>query len=184
MSQLFASSGQSIGASAAVLAVNIQGWFPSGLTGLISLQFKGLLRAPQFESINSSVLSLLYCPNLTSICVGVTLLQLCRTLCNPMDCSPPTGLLCPSDSPGKNTGVGCHAFLQRIFPTQGSNLHLFYLLHWQVGSLPLAPPTQRILALYFTFGYLSFVGNTLCHFKWLHKYEMMIIMLIKILKYT
>ena len=59
--------GQSIGASAAVLPVNIQGWFPSGLIGLISLQFKGLLRAPQFESINSSVLSLLYCPNLTSI---------------------------------------------------------------------------------------------------------------------
>ena len=68
MSLPFASGGQSIGASAAVLAVNIQGWFPSGLTGLISLQFKGLLRAPQFESINSSVLSLLYCPNLTSIC--------------------------------------------------------------------------------------------------------------------
>ena len=33
----------------------------------------------------------------------------------------PTRLLCPWDSPGKNTGVGCHAFLQGIFPTQGSN---------------------------------------------------------------
>ena len=33
----------------------------------------------------------------------------------------PTRLLCPSDSPGKNTGVGCHALLQGIFPTQGSN---------------------------------------------------------------
>ena len=30
-------------------------------------------------------------------------------------------LLCPWDSPGKKTGVGCHAFLQGIFPTQGSN---------------------------------------------------------------
>ena len=33
----------------------------------------------------------------------------------------PTRLLCPWDSPGKNTGVGCHALLQGIFPTQGSN---------------------------------------------------------------
>ena len=43
-------------------------------------------------------------------------------------------------SPGKNTGVGCHDLLQGIFLTQGSNLHLLYLLHWQVDSLPLAPP--------------------------------------------
>ena len=42
MSQLFASGGQSIGASASVLPVNIQGLFPLGLTGLISLQSKGL----------------------------------------------------------------------------------------------------------------------------------------------
>ena len=33
--------------------------------------------------------------------------QSCPTLCNPMNCSPP-GFLCPWDSPGKNTGVGCH----------------------------------------------------------------------------
>ena len=46
MSQLYASSGQSIGtsASASVLPMNIQGWFPLGLTGLISLQSKGLSR--------------------------------------------------------------------------------------------------------------------------------------------
>ena len=36
----------------------------------------------------------------------------------------PIRLLCPWDSPGKNTGVGCHALLQGIFPTQGSNSHL------------------------------------------------------------
>ena len=41
-------------------------------------------------------------------------------LCNPMDCSPP-GSSDHGDSPGKNTGVGCHAFLQGISPTQGSN---------------------------------------------------------------
>ena len=46
VSQFFASSGQSIGtsASASVLAMNIQGWFCLGLTGLISLQSKGLLK--------------------------------------------------------------------------------------------------------------------------------------------
>ena len=57
----------------------------------------------------------------------------------PMDGSPPR-LLCPWDSPGKNTGVGCHALPQGIFPTQGSNLSLLCLLHWQEGSLSLAPP--------------------------------------------
>ena len=36
----------------------------------------------------------------------------------------PTRLLHPWDSPGKNTGVGCHSLLQGIFPTQGSNLRL------------------------------------------------------------
>ena len=37
---------------------------------------------------------------------------------------PSTRLLCPWDSPGKNTGEGCHALLQGIFPTQGLNQHL------------------------------------------------------------
>ena len=46
--------------------------------------------------------------------------QLHPTLCHPMDCSPP-GSSVLGDSPGKNTGVGCHALLQGIFPTQGSN---------------------------------------------------------------
>ena len=46
MSQFFASGGQSIGVSAStsVLSMNIQDWFPLGWTGLISLQFKGLLK--------------------------------------------------------------------------------------------------------------------------------------------
>ena len=48
--------------------------------------------------------------------------QSCLTLCNPTDGSPP--LLCPWDSPGKSTGVGCHFLLQGIFPTQGSRWEL------------------------------------------------------------
>ena len=51
--------------------------------------------------------------------------QSCPTLCNPMDCSQP-GSSVHGDSPGKNTGVGCHALLQRIFPTWGSNTGLLY----------------------------------------------------------
>ena len=53
MSQLFASGGQSIGvaASASVFPMNIQDWFPLGLTGLISLQSKGLSRV--FSDLSS-----------------------------------------------------------------------------------------------------------------------------------
>ena len=46
--------------------------------------------------------------------------QASPALCNPMDGSPP-GSSVHGDSPGKNTGVGCQALLQGIFPTQGSN---------------------------------------------------------------
>ena len=49
----------------------------------------------------------------------------------------PTRLLYPWDSPGKNTGMGCHFILQGIFPTLGSNSCLLSLLHWDAGSSPL-----------------------------------------------
>ena len=49
----------------------------------------------------------------------------------------PSRLLCPWNIPGKNTGQGCHFLLQKIFPPQGSNLCLLYLLNWQADSLPL-----------------------------------------------
>ena len=47
--------------------------------------------------------------------------QLYSALCNPVDCSPP-GSFVHGDSPGKNTGAGCHALLQGIFPTQGEHI--------------------------------------------------------------
>ena len=73
VSRLFASGGQSIGASApaSVLPVNIQGWFPLGLIGLISLQSEGpwrIFSITIIESINSLVLSLHYGPCLTFVC--------------------------------------------------------------------------------------------------------------------
>ena len=72
MSWLFTSGGQSIGVSvsASVLPKNIQGWLPLGLTGWISLKSRRLSTSfpePWFKSINSSVLSFLYSPSLTSI---------------------------------------------------------------------------------------------------------------------
>ena len=61
-------------------------------------------------------------------CVHAKPLLSCPALFNPMDCSAP-GSSDNGDSSGKNTGVGCHAFLQGIFPIQGLNLHLLQLLH-------------------------------------------------------
>ena len=48
------------------------------------------------------------------------LVQLCLTLCDPVDCSPPGSF--PWDLLGKNTVMGYHFLLQGIFPTQGLNL--------------------------------------------------------------
>ena len=63
---------------------------------------------------------LYYILNITRGCEHAKLLQSCPTRCDPMNCSPPA-VLCPWDSPGKNTGMDCHALLQGIFPTHGSN---------------------------------------------------------------
>ena len=60
----------------------------------------------------------------------------------------PSRLLCPWDYPGKNTGAGFHALLQGIFLClrDPSRISLC-LLHWQVGSLPLAPPGKPSLSI-------------------------------------
>ena len=70
MSQLLASGGQSIGTSAWVLLMSIQGWFSLGLTGLIYLQSKRFSRvfsSTIIQKLNSSALSLLYGTTLTSV---------------------------------------------------------------------------------------------------------------------
>ena len=70
MSWLFSSGDQSVGASASVLPMNIQDWFPLGLTGLVSWQSKGLSRVFSNTTVQKNrffVLSLLYCSTLTSI---------------------------------------------------------------------------------------------------------------------
>ena len=136
VSQLFASGGQSLGdsASASALPMNIQGWFPLGLIYLFSLLSKGLSRGfsnttvwkHQFFSaqpslwFNSHICTWL----LEKPCICLVT-QLCPTPCNLIDYSSP-GSSVHGDSPGKNTGVSCHALLQEIFPTQGSNPGLLH----------------------------------------------------------
>ena len=83
MSQFFASGGHSIGvsASASVLPMNIQDWFPLGLTPLISLQSKGPSRVfwnTTVKSINSLVLSFLYGPSPRTCSDSCSLSQWCH----------------------------------------------------------------------------------------------------------
>ena len=59
------------------------------------------------------------------IYISLSAYSLSPTRCDPMDCSLPSSSVC-GDSPGKNTGVGCHTLFQQIFPTQGSNPGLLH----------------------------------------------------------
>ena len=72
---------------------------------------------PIVITLRNSLLHVVLCVSAQSWCV---LSCFSLTLCDSMDCNPP-GSSVHGDSPGKNTGVGCHALLQGIFPTQGSN---------------------------------------------------------------
>ena len=100
-------------------------------------------RLKQFSSSSSNSQSLfprkLIRPTYTCMCAKS--LQSCPTLCvTPGTVAP--RLLCPWDSPSKNTGVSCHFLLQGTFPTQGSNPLLLCLLQWQAVSLSLVPPEK------------------------------------------
>ena len=68
-----------------------------------------------------SFISLLFACVFRHSCVLAQQLQSCLTFCDPMDPRQATRLLCPWNSPGKNTGGGCHAVLQGIFSTLGLN---------------------------------------------------------------
>ena len=87
--------------------------------------------------VHISTLFQILFPNRSLLCL-VT--QSCPTLvqvtCDSMDCSPP-GSSVHGDSPGKNTGVYCHALLQGNLPNPGSEPRSPTL---QVDSLPSEPP--------------------------------------------
>ena len=127
MSQFFASSGQSIGQSNSTLA----GWFfLSDFTNIILL----------LSSLYWNPLSFFI---LLCVCVH-SRTQSCLSLCDPVDCSllAHQAPLCQWNFSGKNAGVCCHFLCQGIFQTQGLNLSLLHLLHWQANSLPLALPCR------------------------------------------
>ena len=107
--------------------------------------------------------------------------QSCSILCDPTDCSSP-GSSVYRDYPGKDTGVGCHALLQGLFPTQGLNPglpHCRWILYclshqgspWNtgVGSLSLLDrhfPTQEsnwgLLHCRWTLYQLSYQESPVC----------------------
>ena len=74
----------------------------------------------------------------SNLCVHAKSLQLCLTLCDLMDFSPPGSLSMGFSR--QEYWSGLPSLLQGIFPTQGLNPHLLCLLHQQAGSLSLAPP--------------------------------------------
>ena len=111
---------------------------PRGVTGILTPKLSlssGLLPSPFIKGAVTPEMTL----------KGQALLPLTKThhwivvavfkllsrgpLCDPTD--QPARLLCSWNFPGKNPEVGCHFFLEEIFPTQGSNPHL---LHWQGDS--------------------------------------------------
>ena len=81
-----------------------------------------------------------------ALCMHAQSLQLCPTFCHPME---PTRLLCPWDSPGKNTGVGCHSLLQGNLGLQHCRWVLYHLSH-QVGAQDLSEKER--LHLLFSYG--------------------------------
>ena len=98
--------------------------------------------------------------------------------CDPMDCGLPASSV-HGDSPGKNTGVGCHALLQEIFPTQGSNPGLLtagrFFTIWDTREVlcllligpsthPLVQPLMALVFLDFGFCKLDLVP---CSYYWL-----------------
>ena len=84
----------------------------------------------------------------STLCAVCLVTQSCPAVCNPTDCSPP-GFSVHGDSPGKNTGVGCHFLFQGIFPTQGLNPGLPHCQ--RKDSLLSEPPGKPCIP--FTFSY-------------------------------
>ena len=85
------------------------------------------------------IASSIFLPNITPVCTYHVEASVVPDSLRPYGLYP-TRLLSPWDSPGTNTGVGCHVLLPGIFPIQGSKLCLLCFLHWQASSLPLASP--------------------------------------------
>ena len=84
--------------------------------------------------------------------------QSCPTLCEPLACSSP-GSSFHGIVQARNTRVGCHFLLQGDLPTQGPNLCLLHLLHWQADSLPAELSGKSILWLLLPLLLLSHISR-------------------------
>ena len=105
--------------------------------------FSGLNHVPPNPRVETSIPSVMVFGNgVIGRCVCVVVAQSCPTLCD--HGLEPTRLLCPWDSPGKKTRVGCHALLQGIFPTQGSNPGLLHCRQILYGLSHLGSPFWKI----------------------------------------
>ena len=125
MSWLFSSGGQSIGASASVLPMNIQDSFPLGWTGLISLLSKGVSRIFSRITVKLDDKEVHYSSNIYFLYVRAKSIQSCLTLCDSMNCSLPHssvhGIL-----QARILEWVAIPFSREIFLTQGSNLGLLH----------------------------------------------------------
>ena len=113
----------------------------------VSLLRRWVALAPQSQLLNFQG----FCKLFDIVATGIGHAQSIVSVCSVTLSSPallqrpglqPTRFLCLWDSPGKNAGLGCHALLQGIILIQGLNPCLRHLLHWQAGSLSLAPPRK------------------------------------------
>ena len=148
VSWFFIYGGQRTGASAlvSVLPMNGQGWFPLGLTGLISLQSRGLSRVFSITTISKYQIFGVQpsfrhkshvCTWLLEKTIALPTQTFDRKVSEYVSRSGMSNflwthglgharLLSPWDFPSNNTGVGCHALLQGILPSQGLNPGLLH----------------------------------------------------------
>ena len=101
------------------------------LVCILMFHYKSILGSRCKEEVNYVCVCVCVCARVRAFSHSVVLISL--------SCygQQPTRLLCLLDVPGKNTGVDCHFLLQGIFLTQGSNMYLLCLQHWQADSTPL-----------------------------------------------
>ena len=141
---------------------------------LINIFFKSLVNIPLPEFItmfthshvkriywlfpsfgNFATLSKIISVDYIYLCCAVLSCSVVSTVFDPMECSPPDYSV-HGASPGRNTGVGCHALLQGIFPTQGSNPRL---LHYRQFVYRLSH--QEALTI-FIWAYIFILGCLFC----------------------
>ena len=96
-----------------VETISIVGTWPAPFGAFLMVHYKSHCLVPMGEADGTT-------NKCRHLCAVRLVAQSCLTPCDPMNCSP-SGSSFHGDSPGQNTGVGCHALLQGIFPKQGSN---------------------------------------------------------------